>query len=39
MSIFMLFCTFFYIGLFTIGGGVVALTVMQQTIVDKVVTW
>ena len=35
MSIFMLFCTFFYIGLFTIGGGVVALTLMQQTIVDK----
>ena len=31
----MLFCTFFYIGLFTIGGGVVALTLMQQTIVDK----
>ena len=35
MSLFMLFCTFFYIGLFTIGGGVVALTLMQQTIVDK----
>jgi chromate transporter len=35
MSIFMLFCTFFYIGLFTIGGGVVALTLMQQTIVEK----
>ncbi len=35
MSILMLFCTFFYIGLFTIGGGVVALTLMQQTIVDK----
>ena len=31
----MLFCTFFYIGLFTIGGGVVALTLMQQTIVEK----
>ena len=35
MSIFALFCTFFYIGLFTIGGGVVALTLMQQTIVDR----
>lgn len=35
MSIFALFCTFFYIGLFTIGGGVVAITLMQQTIVDK----
>lgn len=27
--------TFFYIGLFTIGGGVVAITLMQQTIVEK----
>ena len=35
MSIFALFCTFFYIGLFTIGGGVVALTLMQQTIVAQ----
>lgn len=35
MSLFALFCTFFYIGLFTIGGGVVALTLMQQTIVAK----
>lgn len=35
MSLFGLFCTFFYIGLFTIGGGVVALTLMQQTIVAK----
>lgn len=34
MTLFMLFCTFFYIGLFTIGGGVVALTLMQQTMVD-----
>lgn len=33
MTPFQLFCTFFYIGLFTIGGGVVALTLMQQTIV------
>lgn len=35
MSLFQLFCTFFYIGLFTIGGGIVALTLMQQTIVAK----
>jgi len=35
MTLFALFCTFFYIGLFTIGGGVVALTLMQQTIVAK----
>ena len=35
MTILQLFCTFFYIGLFTIGGGVVALTLMQQTIVDR----
>ena len=35
MSIFGLFCTFFYIGLFTIGGGVVAITLMEQTIVAK----
>lgn len=35
MSLFGLFCTFFYIGLFTIGGGIVALTLMQQTIVAK----
>lgn len=35
MSLLQLFLTFFYIGLFTIGGGVVALTLMQQTIVDK----
>ena len=34
MTILQLFCTFFYIGLFTIGGGVVALTLMQQTIVE-----
>lgn len=34
MSLFGLFCTFFYIGLFTIGGGLVALTLMQQTLVD-----
>ena len=35
MSLFGLFCTFFYIGLFTIGGGVVAITLMEQTIVAK----
>lgn len=35
MSLIQLFFTFFYIGLFTIGGGVVALTLMQQTIVAK----
>lgn len=35
MSLFQLFCTFFYIGLFTIGGGIVALTLMQQTIVAQ----
>ena len=35
MSLFQLFCTFFYIGLFTIGGGVVALTLMQESIVDR----
>jgi len=34
MTLFSLFCTFFYIGLFTIGGGLVALTLMQQTLVD-----
>jgi chromate transporter len=35
MSLMGLFFTFFYIGLFTIGGGMVAITMMQQTIVDK----
>ncbi len=35
ISLFELFCTFFYIGLFTIGGGLVAITLMQQTIVDR----
>ena len=35
MSLFGLACTFFYIGLFTIGGGVVAITLMQQTIVAQ----
>lgn len=35
MSLLMLCFTFFYIGLFTIGGGVVAITLMQQAIVEK----
>lgn len=35
VSLLWLFCTFFYIGLFTVGGGLVAITLMQQTIVDK----
>lgn len=35
MSYLQLFLTFFYIGLFTIGGGVVAITLMQQAVVDK----
>ncbi|MBO4639963.1 MAG: chromate transporter [Treponema sp.] len=35
MSIISLCFTFFYIGLFTIGGGVVAITLMQQTIVAR----
>lgn len=35
MSIFKLCLTFFYIGLFTIGGGQVAITLMQQTLVEK----
>lgn len=34
ISLVKLFFTFFYIGLFTIGGGRVAITLMQQTIVD-----
>ena len=34
MTLFSLFCTFFYIGLFTIGGGLVAITLMQETLVD-----
>ena len=35
MSLLSLCFTFFYIGLFTIGGGVVAITLMQQTIVAR----
>lgn len=34
ISLLKLFFTFFYIGLFTIGGGRVAITLMQQTIVE-----
>ncbi len=34
-SLFELFCIFFYVGLFTIGGGLVAITLMQQTIVER----
>lgn len=30
-----LFFIFFYVGLFTIGGGLVAITLMQQMLVDK----
>ena len=35
MSLFQLAFTFFYIGLFTIGGGQVAITLMQQSIVSS----
>ena len=35
MSLISLFWTFFYIGLFTIGGGQVAITLMQQSLVEK----
>ena len=34
-SIIELFCIFFYIGLFTIGGGLVAITTMQQVVVGR----
>ena len=34
MSLLQLAFTFFYIGLFTIGGGQVAITLMQQSIVS-----
>jgi chromate transporter len=30
-----LFCTFFYVGLFTIGGGLVAITLMYKPIVES----
>ena len=35
MSLLQLAFTFFYIGLFTIGGGQVAITLMQQAIVSE----
>ncbi len=35
MSLIELFCLFFYIGLFTIGGGQVAITIMFQQLVEK----
>lgn len=35
ISLLALFCIFFYVGLFTIGGGLVAITLMQQVIVEK----
>ena len=34
-SLLELFCIFFYIGLFTIGGGLVAITTMQQIVVGR----
>ncbi|GMO51175.1 MAG: chromate transporter [Treponemataceae bacterium] len=33
MELIKLFCTFFYVGLFTIGGGLVAITIMYEPIV------
>ncbi len=35
MSLLHLFCIFFYIGLFAIGGGLVAASFMQQTLVEQ----
>ena len=35
VSLFELFSIFFYVGLFTIGGGLVAITLMQQMIVER----
>lgn len=35
VSLLWLFVTFFYIGLFTIGGGLVAISLMQQAIVER----
>ena len=35
MTLWSLFWLFFYIGLFTIGGGQVAITLMYQALVDK----
>jgi chromate transporter len=35
MTLFNLFCTFFYVGLFTVGGGLVAITLMYKPIVES----
>ncbi len=35
LGLFHLFCIFFYVGLFAIGGGLVAATFMQQVLVEK----
>lgn len=35
VSLLEMFCIFFYVGLFTIGGGLVAITLMQQMIVER----
>ncbi|NLM01413.1 MAG: chromate transporter [Treponema sp.] len=35
MNLLQLFLTFFYVGTFTIGGGLVGISVMQQVIVEK----
>ncbi len=35
VSLIALFCIFFYVGLITIGGGLVGITIMQEVIVDK----
>ena len=35
IGLFHLFCIFFYVGLFAIGGGLVAATFMQQVLVEK----
>ena len=35
VSLIELFFIFFYVGLFTIGGGLVAITLMEETIVSR----
>jgi chromate transporter len=35
MTLFTLFCTFFYIGLFAVGGGLAAISLMQQSLVQS----
>ena len=35
LGLFQLFCIFFYVGLFAIGGGLVAATFMQQILVER----